>query len=1608
VTTKTNRRSYDARQEIIDAILTSRATSHILKNKSDIKRYLKQYFVNVPYEDLAGRDAAIMARVALDHLEFGAQRRRGEVLLRIFNANEKEHGYTSSFTFVEMINDDMPFLVDSVAAALNRQNLAVHITVHPIISVNRLNGGKLVAVTNPDDPDAYSESFIRFAVSRTTDEKAIKALRKAIVKTLRDVRLAVRDWGEMRQRMRETRDLIENGPIGVDPLLRKETQALLDWMVDEHFTFLGYREYTLSKRGKQTYLNVVDGSGLGILSSKSSSAKEIELTAEMQRLARSRDWLILTKANSRSTVHRSAFLDYVGVKIYDEEGNPIGERRFIGLLTSIAYSESPRNIPLLRHKVRKIFERAHVEEVGHRGKALLHIIETYPREELFQSSIQDLTRTTVGILNLQDRLRVRLFLRRDAFRRFFSCLVFVPKEKYTTAIRRKIEALLLDAFGGVSTDSAVQISESALARVHIIVRTPDSKRPRISINKIERKLEQLLVTWSEKLSCELLASFGTDEGEKLFQSYGTIFSAGYQADTTPAEACGDIRTINDMLSNGIERSVDLYSADDVEPGDMRFIVYSLHHPIALSDALPILEEMGSAVYTERPYEATLQSGESFWIQDFNLRHESGASVDVEAVSDRFEECFMAVLNGDAENDGLNRLIVSAELNWRQVALLRCYAKHILQLRLPFSQSYMEDVLVAHSHLAHALVRQFELQFDPSVAKSRRKRELQDVCAKVKRGLSKARNVDEDRILAAFAGGIDATLRSNYFQTVDGKPKNYISIKLDPARLPEVPLPRPKYEIFVYSPEVEGVHLRGGDIARGGLRWSDRREDFRTEVLGLMKAQVVKNTVIVPTGAKGGFFPKRAPVDDRKAIFANGVHCYKQFIRGLLDITDNVVDDEVVTPEGVIRRDGDDPYLVVAADKGTASFSDIANGLSAEYGFWLDDAFASGGSAGYDHKVMGITARGAWEAVKRHFHEQGLNTQSDPFTVVGIGDMSGDVFGNGMLLSKTIKLVAAFNHRRIFLDPDPDMAASYKERLRLFRKAGSTWDDYNEKLISKGGGVFSRQAKTIRISNEARKILKIEDKSLQPDELIRAILKMPADLLWNGGIGTYVKASSEGNSDVGDRSNDAVRVNADELRCRVIGEGGNLGLTQRARVEFSMNGGRINTDFIDNSGGVDSSDREVNIKILLSAVAKQRSMSRQKRNGLLASMTDDVANLVLRNNYLQTQAISMSEMASAERLDELARLISDLERSGELDRELEFLPDESEIEDRRVRKHGLTRPELAVVLSYAKIDLYNGLIESDDTLEDFLQIDPQRYFPDVLRHRYADLIPHHRLSRQILATLIANDIVNRMGPAFVKRTQADTGASIITVARAYEVARIICRARPLLKEIEALDHVISAKAQILMMFEISRTLRHAGYWLIEQQGNAIDIVQTVDRLKDGMAKVYARSNSYVSKASRARIEKAEKEWLEMGVPEKLANKVSLLLLTRAALDIVDLAADRKRDVLDSARLYSTFNDALKLHFLHNSAEDLAVSGRWQAMARSNLREDFYKLRRDLGNKLLTKRGTRDSRDVAKRWLAKHEHEVRRFTAMIEEMKLRGNIDFATLSVAAQELRDLIST
>ncbi|MDH3432878.1 MAG: NAD-glutamate dehydrogenase [Gammaproteobacteria bacterium] len=1527
----------------------------------------------------------------------------------MYNPTIKEHGYESAYTFVEMINDDMPFLVNSVSAAINRHDLSVHITVHPIIRVQRDADGNIKGIGKSRDDAGRPESFIRLAIDRETDPQELRLLELEIRSVLSDIRLAVRDWSKMRKKMVETRETLQLGPRRADPGLRAESQEFLQWLADDHFTFLGFREYRLINRNGSVYLKPVKGSALGLLSRKKRAGHTIELTAEMHRLKRSRDWLILTKANSRSTVHRNAYLDYIGVKIYDEAGEVCGERRFIGLFASAAYSETPRNIPLLRHKIEKIFERGHVEPVGHRGKALLHIINNYPRDELFHASVQDLARTTVGILNLQDRRRVRFFLRRDAFRRFFSCLVYVPREKYTTRVRRRIEKILKDAFAGTDVNSSVQISDAVLARVHIVVHTPSADRPRISIHLIEEQIAKVVITWSDRLRQELATALGTDEGPRLYRAYRDVFPLSYQEDVTPREACSDVSRIEDMLANRVPRTVELYEPEGCEPGDMHFMIYSFDAPLVLSEALPVLEDMGVLVYTEHPYELKLRSGDPFWIQDFHLRHEGGAALDLKTVARKFEDCFMQVLAGHAETDGLQRLILGAELDWRQTSLLRCYAKYLQQLGLPFSQAYMEDVLFAHSGFVRQLIDLFETQFDPSISKAKRNRETSTKEQAVRRAVARARNVDEDRILAAFAGAVSATLRSNYFQSdSDGNAKPYISIKLDPSRLREVPLPKPKYEIFVFSPDVEGVHLRGGDIARGGLRWSDRREDFRTEVLGLMKAQVVKNTVIVPTGAKGGFFPKRLPDGDRNAILQTAIECYKTFVCGLLDITDNVIDGKVVTPKGVVRRDGEDPYLVVAADKGTATFSDIANEISASYNFWLDDAFASGGSAGYDHKKMGITARGAWEAVKRHFRELGVNVQKDPFTVAGIGDMSGDVFGNGMLLSRKIRLVAAFNHMHIFLDPDPDMKASFRERQRLFKQPGTGWGDYDESLISKGGGVFSRQAKTIRLSGEARKLLGTDERSMQPDQVIRAILRMQVDLLWNGGIGTYVKASSESHADVGDRTNDGVRVNADKLGCKVVGEGGNLGLTQLARIEYAQHGGRINTDFIDNSAGVDSSDREVNIKILLSDVAKSTNMSRKKRNDLLASMTDDVAKLVLRNNYLQTQAISMSEVRSVDRTDEVARLIANLEKTGLLDRDLEYLPDEAEIEDRRIRKQGFTRPELAVVLSYAKIDLYNGLIASGETLEDFLVVDPLRYFPTVLRRRFLEFIPGHRLSRQILATLIANDLVNRMGPSFVKRIQIDTGADIVTIARAYTVARQICQAGSLLKTIEDLDYEIPATAQVTLMFEISRSLRHACYWLIERFGETLAIEPAVDRLQSNMATVYARTGGIMSTAARSRHQNAAHLYMEMGVSEKLSHRMSALLLTRPALDMADLATIYKPDVIDFAKLYAATNEKLGLYWLHVCAEDLKVDDRWQAIARSKLRDEFFWMRRELAEHIMRKRGKRSVTAAVDNWLEKRSARVARFTGMMEEMKLRESIDFATLTVAASELRDLIET
>ncbi|HEX6928828.1 MAG TPA: NAD-glutamate dehydrogenase, partial [Gammaproteobacteria bacterium] len=1338
--------------------------------------------------------------------------------IRIYNPTPGTNGYKSTHTVVEMVNDDMPFLVDSASMALNKHGYSIHLTVHPIFKALRDKRGRLEKLVAPHEDliGAQQESFIRIEIDKETTKTDLAMLEAELHACMGDVNAAVKDWTEMRGKASEIVNLLSKQPPKLDPSEVSEGIKFLDWLMNNHFTFLGYREYDLIRENGEDVLKAVPESGLGILrNSAEKSQSFMVLPKDIRERARAKELLIITKANSVSTVHRPSYLDYIGIKRFNDKGEVTGERRFLGLFTSSAYSRSPRDIPLLRQKVEQVMLRSRLPFNSHAGKALLHILETFPRDELLQASTDELFRMATGVQQLQERQQVKVFIRRDGFGRYFSCLIYVPRDRYNTQVREKIQGLLKHRLNGTEVESSAQISESVLARVHMIVRTTPWQFPKYDVAAIEQELEEIVRSWQDKLRDAAVEMYGEERGLKLVHRFGEFLPAAYREDVKPKAAAFDLGKM-DGLTTDLTLHMSLYRPQHNPKGLWRFKIFHAEQPLPISDVLPMLENMGLKVISERPYEVDLNDGSIVWIQDFDIVYSTTRQIQPDDVKDIFQDTFANVWSGKAENDGFNRLVLGANFNWRQVALMRAYCKYLLQTGLPFSQAYMEQALVNNAAITQQLVNLFEARFAPKQAKDSAA-VANAIVADIYSALDGVSSLDDDRILRAFLNLINATLRTNFFQPLkDNSAKEYISFKFDPQRIPELPLPKPMFEIWVYSPRVEGVHLRGGKVARGGLRWSDRREDFRTEVLGLMKAQQVKNTLIVPVGSKGGFVVKRPPAaGDREAMLKEGVECYRTFLRGLLDITDNIVDGRITAPVSVVRHDEDDPYLVVAADKGTATFSDIANGIAAEYGFWLGDAFASGGSAGYDHKGMGITASGGWESVKRHFRELGIDTQTTNFSVIGIGDMAGDVFGNGMLLSRHIRLKAAFNHMHIFIDPFPDTEISFKERERLFNLPRSTWADYNVDLVSKGGGVYPRTAKSIKLSEEAREALGIEETSLTPAELIKAILKAPVDLLWNGGIGTYVKAKTETNAEVGDRANDAVRVNGEELRCRVIGEGGNLGMTQRGRVEFALKGGRVNTDFVDNSGGVDCSDHEVNIKILLNVAQTETKLTLKQRNKLLADMTDEVAQLVLRDNYLQTQAITVAEAQAPTRINEHAYLMRALERSGRLNRALEFLPNEETLNDRRAANRGLTRPELAVLFAYAKMDVYESLLESDVPEDSYLGSELENYFPRPLQRKYRELMPRHRLKREIIATAITNSMVSRMGATFAHRMREETGTTTAATARAYTIAREAYDVRTLWAEIEALDNKVPAALQTAMHVQIARLLKHATHWLLDR-------------------------------------------------------------------------------------------------------------------------------------------------------------------------------------------------
>ncbi len=1595
-----------AHAERLDQVLALVREKIPAEARGPMEAFVRAYYRQVDPEDLAARGPADLYGAALSHWNFARRREPGRARVRVCNPSVQEHGWESTHTIVEVVNDDMPFLVSSVTMEVNRHGLTLHLIVHPTMRVNRQGAEHTLMGVLPDDsPSGSRESFMHIEVDRITAPPLMEALAVDLERVLADVRTAVEDWKKMIAKAREVVADLERRPPPIGQLDLAEARAFLAWLADNHFTFLGYRCHDLVVKDGDDALAVVAGSGLGIL--REQPGDEIatsfsQLPPRVRAYARVKDLLVLTKSNSRSTVHRPGYLDYVGVKRYDDRGEVCGEHRFLGLYTHVAYHARPADIPLLRRKATNVQTRAGFVPGGHAWKTLESILDTYPRDELFQISEDELFDIALGILHLGERQRFRLFVRRDPFERFLTCLIYAPRENYTTELRRKWQAILMQAFNGASSDFNVFLSESALARIMITVRTTPGQIPAYDARDLEGRLAAAARRWEDELREALVAAAGEARGNELFRRFGTAFPAAYREDVPARSAVPDCEMLAKTAAGG-GLGMNLYKPPEAAPGRLRFQLFHRGGPVSLSDSLPMLERMGLRALEERPYRVTPEGGDPIWIHDFGLAA-GDAEIDIDAVDAIFEEAFGRVFAGEVENDDFNRLVLASRLSADEVVVLRAYAKYLRQTGFPLSQGFIEQTLGANAVIARMLVNLFKLRLDPETADDAG---AAAQISAIEQALDRVANLNEDRVLRQVLALVLATTRTNYWRRdPDGRRRAFLAFKFDPAQVPGLPEPKPMFEICVYSTRFEGVHLRGGKVARGGLRWSDRPEDFRTEILGLVKAQMVKNTVIVPVGSKGGFVLKRAPpAADREAYLKEGVACYKDYLRGLLDLTDNLVGGKVEPPPQVRRLDADDPYLVVAADKGTATFSDDANLVSTEYRFWLGDAFASGGSAGYDHKAMGITARGAWESVKRHFRELGIDTQTTDFTVVGIGDMSGDVFGNGMLLSKHIRLVAAFDHRHVFIDPDPDAASSWAERKRLFGLPRASWGDYNAMLISQGGGVWPRAAKSISISPEARRALGIDAESLAPGELISAILKAPVDLLYNGGIGTYVKSSKEGHAEAGDRANDAIRVSGAELRCKVVAEGGNLGCTQLGRIEYALKGGRIFTDAIDNSAGVDTSDHEVNIKILLGLVIADGELTEAQRNTLLSQMTDQVAALVLRDNYFQTQSLSIGGRIAPQLLDQQQRFIQFLEKDARLNRALEFLPPDEEIAARRAKKIGLTAPERAVLLAYSKMWLTDEFLAAALPEDEWIATALGRYFPQALREAYAGVMPRHPLRREIIATHVVNSMVNRVGATFVHRAMETTGAKPDEIVRAYLLAREAFGYVPLWQSIEALDGKVADSIQADMLIEAGRLIVRASAWFLRSRRLAEPMEQTIERFQPGVEALHAHLLQLLDAPARSQLDIAVVRWTQAGVPQEIALRVAALDTLYSALDIVEIAASTDRPVETVAGVYFQLSSKLGLAWLRDRISKLPGDSHWQTLAKGSMRDDLAGLQRTLAGNVLANGQDSDPRALVAGWEARSREPMERAARLLGELRAAPAPDLAMLSVGLRELRNL---
>ncbi|MEK7990176.1 MAG: NAD-glutamate dehydrogenase [Thiotrichaceae bacterium] len=1589
--------------------LQQRIVEKFPPSQSDgLQMFAALFFADVPQEDICQRHPSDLYGMVVDYWHF-LQTMDDLPKVRVFNPQFEQQGWQSTHTIVSVLTLDMPFLIDSIRIALNQLGLTVHLTIHPTSLLEYNEQNQLVGIDKLTEQRENIVALIHIEIDRHTENEMLHNIQQAIQDVLEDVSLVVNDREAMYERLESILEQFEKMPPPLERQEIIETHAFLRWLQARHFTFLGFREYKLLKEQDTYQLKVTEDSGLGILrnTSTSFSSSFAELPDTIRQFAAKPNLLLLNKASSRATVHRPSYMDYVGIKKINQQGEVVGEYRFLGLYTASVYHLSTTHIPLLHKKISQVIKLSGYHTESHRGQALLNILESYPRDELFQTDVETLSNISLGILQLQERQRVKLFVRSDEFGRFISCLVFAPRERYDTKIRKQMQDILLDAFNGLSVEFTVNVSESILAQIHFIVRTHAGSCFDCNLTEIEARLAEVTQAWTDSLYETLLEHLGEERGTQLYHCYQDSFPTVYQEDFTARHALLDIEKM-ESLSDDNALEMTLYRPLEGVNGSLRFKLFHSKGQISLSRLLPILENMGVVVLSERNYEIKLAKT-SIWIQELILSHDSKQTIDLNELKSIFQQTFARVWQREVENDGFNYLVLKAQLNWRDIIIFRAYYKYIQQIGANFSAKYTQNTLAHHPAIARLLLNVFHARFNPIGRQTpkdnaARDKELETLLEKIEQNLDNVESLDEDRILRRFLSVIMATLRTNYFQLDAGKrAKSYVSFKFDSQQIPDMPEPKPLYEIFVYSPQIEGVHLRGGKVARGGLRWSDRQEDFRTEVLGLVKAQMVKNAVIVPVGSKGGFVAKKLNKNSsREEMQKQGIACYQTFIRGLLDVTDNLVDNQIVPPTDVIRHDEDDPYLVVAADKGTATFSDIANNIAKDYGFWLGDGFASGGSAGYDHKKMGITARGAWESVKRHFRHLGVDTQSQDFTVIGIGDMSGDVFGNGMLLSPHIKLQAAFNHLHIFLDPNPNPKTSFAERQRLFDLPRSTWADYNSTLVSKGGGVFPRSAKSIVLSYEVQKMLNVSHYSMPPNDLIRALLCAPVDLLWNGGIGTYVKSETEHHADVGDKTNDNVRVDGHDLRCKVVGEGGNLGFTQLGRIEYALNGGRIYTDAVDNSAGVDCSDHEVNIKILLNAVVANQDMTLKQRNILLAEMTDEVAKLVLRDNYLQTQAVSLPLSIGNQLLDVQSRFMKFLESQVNLDRELEFLPNDKAIQARRKNQQGLTSPEISVLLAYSKIHSYQALLASDLVDDSYFQHILNDYFPQPLPQRYPQQISQHRLQREIIATYLTNMIVNYGGNEFIFILQEETGLSVAQIVSAYVVSWQVFSMADLWAEMEALDNQVANDVQMAMMLDTRKLLERATRWLLRNPHPDFDIAETVTYFKTGVNQLAENLWQFMSPHDKQELELVAQKSIAIGVPELLARKVACLTVWLSALDVVDVANETQEDLLTVMAVHFSLGTQLKLHWLRDQISTLPRQNRWESLSRSALRDELYRTHRHLTMQVLQSVQHDDVQQRVELWLAENQAAVERSIKIFTELQVVEKPDLSMLSVVLREV------